>query len=175
MVVRTRAIEVLKGWEVACIDFFENTKEPLEAASKVSKVLTGLVNSHVNAWVNMNCDSLKAMTFETFMTELCKHFLDSDWEQELCRKILGCHMPANSIFYDWAEKVLDWNSLLVTAKAKLKEDTLKAQLDARMSKDLSVKCAASGTVKDSDNLFNWLQAGKVVDEDMRREDASIDA
>ena len=158
---------MLKGWEVACIDFFENTKEPPEEASKVSKVFMGLVNSHINAWINMNCAHLKAMTFKTFITELCKRFLDFDWEKELRRKILKCHMPANSIFYNWAEKVLNWNSLLVSAKAKLTEDTLKAQLDAGMSKDLSVKCAASGTVKDSDDLFDWLQVVKVVDEDMQ--------
>jgi hypothetical protein len=168
-------IEVLKAWEVACIDYFDNAKEKPAEAVKVSRVLTGLVNPRVNTWINMNRDRLKAMTFKVFMMELRKRFLDTEWEKDLRRKILGCRMPSQAIFYDWAEQVLDWNSLLVTPELKLTEEALKAQLDAGMSKDLSVKCAASGTVKEKDDLFDWLQAVKIVDEDMRREDARIDA
>jgi len=117
------------------VDYFENAREVPDEATKVSKILTGLINPHVNTWINMNRDRLKAMTFPAFMGEMRKRFLDTDWEKDLRRKILRCRMPAHAIFYDWAEQVLDWNSLLVTPELKLTEEALKAQLDAGMSKD----------------------------------------
>jgi len=119
----------------------------------------------ISDWYWTGQVTFDALSFEDFMKEVRNQWLANDWEQDVCRKVLG--MKQSGSFWEWAMKMRSWNTLLWGTSAHLDDAGLLNQLEANLEPWLSRACDDE-RIKEAD-LDKWLDKVKIVDEKKHRE------
>ena len=119
----------------------------------------------ISDWYWTGQVTFDALSFEDFMKEVRNQWLANDWEQDVCRKVLG--MKQSGSFWEWAMKMRSWNTLLWGTSAHLDDAGLLNQLKANLEPWLSRACN-NERIKEAD-LDKWLDKVKIVDEKKHRE------
>jgi len=151
---------VMRSFETKCLGYFENKDIPDER--QVHNILVGLQDSHVQDWINVDCDRFLALAFPEFMTEFCVGYLPEDWEEVTRIELLG--MTQNkSHFWDFAVQVQSKNSLLCNTPLHLDEDKLHHHIESGMNQKLVLHCRLKKSSKiEGFNL--WITEVKHIDD-----------
>jgi len=156
----------LLDWENACDDFFHGTKDPITDDKKVSKVTSGLQNSHISVYVRNNRACLHALTFPDFMGELCETFLPAGWGKDTLWKILAARMSLDQTFYNFCTDIIMSNNLLAHGPLYLTDECIKEQVFNNVTEDLHDKLEESPDELVEINklpLQKWLNAISEID------------
>ena len=129
--------EVLRQFENTCQSFFHN-KEGLEPKDYVTRIAGSLHDPLISDWYWTGQAAFDVLTFEDFMKEVRNKWLSNDWEQDICRKVLGTKQAG--AFWEWAVKVWSLNMLLRGMPAHLDDAGLLNQLEANLELWLSRAC-----------------------------------
>jgi hypothetical protein len=105
-----------------------------------------------------------ALLFSDLMVEFCELYLTPDWEEDLCRKLMGTSMNIRT-FWEYTTKVQSQNILLIRMNLHLTKDKLRHQLKVGMMNRLSKKCKAD-KVQDIVKFHKWLLEVKQIDDAM---------
>jgi hypothetical protein len=93
---------IMRKFEDCCIGYFE--QKDIEGMNQVKKILAGLRDPRVKAWLSTERDHLMTLSFGKFMEEFRKAYLDEDWE-ETTRRELSNMSQGQSSFWDFAVRV----------------------------------------------------------------------
>ena len=86
--VGTVSLEVLCQFKNMCHLFFCN-QEGLELKDFVTCIAGGLHDPLISDWYWTGQVTFDLLSFEDFMKEVCNKWLANNWEQDICRKVLG--------------------------------------------------------------------------------------
>jgi hypothetical protein len=97
----------------------------------------------IDNWIKNNQETLLAdgYTFETFTSELRKHFLNPHWESTIVRTVVNSQMTATESFSTFANRIMQGNNLLIGTTSRLDSAALRAKLEINMSGYLADKIA----------------------------------
>jgi hypothetical protein len=97
----------------------------------------------IDNWIKNNQEKLLAAdyTFDTFTSELRKHFLDPHWEASIVRTVVNSQMTATESFSTFANRIMQGNNLLIGTTSRLDSTALRAKLETNMSGYLADKIA----------------------------------
>jgi hypothetical protein len=110
---------------------------------KVRNVLLSFQDIKIDNWIKNNQERLLAegYTFETFTSELRKHFLNPHWESTIVRTVVNSQMTATESFSTFANRIMQGNNLLIGTTSRLDTTSLRAKLEINMSGYLADKIA----------------------------------
>jgi len=156
--------EIMRQFENACRSFFCN-KEGLEAKDYVTRIAGGLQDPLISDWYWTAHDMFDKLSFDDFMKEFRLKWLLNDWEQDICRRVLG--MKQVGLFWEWVVKMRSLNTLLRGTPTHLDNAALLNQLEANLEPSLSRACDDKRVSEET--LNKWLDKVKILDEKKRRE------
>jgi hypothetical protein len=156
---------VMHEFEDACIGYFEN--KDIEDDKKVKKILAGLKDTRIKDWVSTDRVRLLTLSFEDFMTEFRRAYLDEDWEETVCWE-LGAMTQGGDSFWDYAIHVQARNSLLVSTPSHLDNEKMRHRIESGMDELLACRCMHAKVNKTVD-FKGWLGEVKRIDDLMRAE------
>jgi hypothetical protein len=156
--------EVMRQFENTCRSFFHN-KEGLESKDYVAHIAGGLQDPLISDWYWTAHEMFDLLLFDDFMKEFRVKWLPNDWEQDICRRVLGTKQAGP--FWEWAVKMRSLNTLLHSTATHLDDVSLLNQLEANLEPSLSCACDDERVSKET--LDKWLDKVKILDEKKRRE------
>jgi hypothetical protein len=130
---------LLLQWEEHAIAYFDKAKTP--DADKVSSVLTCWRDSEIDNFIKMHKPRFRApeFTFDLFMAEIRKRFLDPLWQNNIMRNIVNSKMDSSESFSKFANRVIAGNNLLEGTGIRLDATNLRKTLQGNMSEFLASK------------------------------------
>jgi hypothetical protein len=131
--------KVMHEYTDACASYFEQKDIPEDR--QVHKILAGIKDIQIKDWITANCLHLQGLTFDKFIAEFRQNYLDEDWENATCHKLLTITQGSQT-FWDFAVRLQAKNSLLTSTASHLDEDKLYRWMEAWMDECLPQKCAA---------------------------------
>jgi hypothetical protein len=100
---------VLQDWQAACDDYFIH--KAIVDADKVKYILGGMRDPSIREWVNAECATLVAMSFENYMALMHSSWLEEDWEHTTRHELLSSHQ-GDKPFWQWQAEVRNLNATL---------------------------------------------------------------
>ena len=152
--------EQLWKWEMGCSQYFFH--KDIAVDDQVKRVAWGLLGPRIQQWYSVENRRLNALTFNSFMDELRRFWLPSDWASELHLKMLSS-CQGSSPFHEWVVDVQTQNSILVNNTAHMSNANLCYHFEAHMHKDLAIEYRTSD-VKDEADLCKWIEKVKRLNE-----------
>lgn len=153
---------VMMEFENACYDFFEAKSVPTE--KHVAFILPGIRDLRIRNWIATDHPTIVALTFISFMKQLCDNYLHPDWEDHVCDKILNSCLNLNKeSFWSWSQHIIKLNCLLKNTTSVFDNTTLCNQLDTHLDDGLKEHVKHSDTKKEK-TLKAWVDAVHQLDE-----------
>lgn len=135
--------------------------------NQVAKVVWGIQDPQIQNWYLGNQARIEPMDFDTFITELQRYGLPSDWEHTTCANVLGTHQGDRPL----GERVMEMqstNTLLYGTASYLSELSVRNQLEVNQNVDLMTLCQHD-FIDNVPDYNLWLEAVQHLDKKRRRE------
>jgi hypothetical protein len=127
----------------------------------------------IDNWIKNNQDKLLAdgYTFETFSSELRKHFLNPHWESTIVRTVVNSQMTSTESFSTFANRIMQGNNLLIGTTSRLDSASLRSKLEINMSGYLADKIARlrpaeKQRITDIAEFEEWLAEISTLDDEI---------
>jgi hypothetical protein len=127
----------------------------------------------IDNWIKNNQETLLAdgYTFETFTSELHKHFLNPHWESTIVRTVVNSQMTATESFSTFTNRIMQGNNLLMGTTSRLDSAALCSKLEINMSGYLADKIARlrpadKQHITDIAIFEDWLAEISTLDDEM---------
>lgn len=161
------------AYEQAAIDHFQHQK--VEAGEQVSTVLPGFQDPLFCKWITNDRIRLQKLTFEQFMAEAHKEFLDLNWEADTRQKMLSmCQGDRPVKLFFCALKTA--NTTLVNTPSHLSKEHLQEQEEVGLN--MALRARVNSQQLDITDPKTWeenvihadeaLQADQVVFQQMAK-------
>ncbi|KAG6875896.1 hypothetical protein C0992_001883 [Termitomyces sp. T32_za158] len=123
--------EVIKEFEHACLDFFDN--KDIKSEDQVKRVLVSFKDHRLRDWIPANREQLHKLSFSEFLSELKSKYLPHDWESKLRIRVLSASFdPVKQMWWDFASYIQKVNSLLFGTDSYYKPEDLRRHLEAKL-------------------------------------------
>ena len=153
---------VMMEFENACYDFFEAKSVPTE--KHIAFILPGIRDLRIRNWIAANHATIVALTFVSFMKQLCDNYLHPDWEDHVHDEILNSRLdPNKESFWSWSQHIIKLNCLLKNTTSVFDDTTLRNQLDTHLDDGLK-ECVKHSEAKKEKTLKAWVDAICRLDE-----------
>ena len=153
--------EVLHSWEMGCKQYFRI--KTITTTDQVTNVAWNLQDLHVQDWYSNDTDYLNGLSFDAFMSEVCKTWLPSDWDTTLRQHMLGSTQGSHS-FHKWAVNLQSQNTMLCSTTSHLNVKALKFHLKVHMYPNLLHKYCTCHTTHKED-FHTWLESVSLLDKE----------
>jgi hypothetical protein len=127
----------------------------------------------IDNWLKNNNDQFTAAdyTFDAFITELRKRFLNPHWESSVLRTVVNSQMTTTESFSTFANRVMQGNNLLIGTTSRLDTNSLRTKLEINMSGYLADKITRlrptdKERIDNIDVFEDWLQEIIALDEEI---------
>ena len=161
----------MRSYENACLSYFEN--KDIAEEKQVRKVLSGLQDSHLQDWVDIDHERFLALSFTDFMVEFRTGYLPEDWEEVTRIELLGMIQEDQS-FRDFAVKVQAKNSLLRHTTSYLDQEKLRHRIKSGMNQKLVLRCHLEKSSKVVE-FEKWLAEVRRIDDLVKAEKAEFES
>ncbi len=130
---------ILNEWEEYTQLFF--TKDKTNPEDQVSAVLSTFIHPFIKNWIAMNKDQFRQedYTFEVFLQDLRRNFLDPQWINRILREVIYARMTESDTFESYANHVLSGNNLLAGTENHLSKAILRDTIENHLADYLSLK------------------------------------
>jgi hypothetical protein len=78
---------VIREYVESCKGYFDN--KDVAAEKQVHRILAGIKDSHYRDWISSDRPRIQSLTFEDFIAEFKKNYLNDRWEAETRRELLA--------------------------------------------------------------------------------------
>ena len=113
------------------IQYFNSyfNKCKINNADKVKNILLSFQDIKIKNCINNNIEVLQGAdyTFDTFTSELRKHFLNPHWEHSIVRTVVNSQMTSRESFSTFANRVMEGNNLLIGTTSRLDSTALRTR------------------------------------------------
>ena len=157
------------------IQYFNSyfNKCKIDNADKVKNILLSFQDIKIKNCINNNIEVLQGAdyTFNTFTSELRKHFLNPHWEHSIVRTVVNSQITSTESFSTFANRVMEGNNLLIGTTSRLYSTALRAKLEINMSGYLADKIARlrptdKQRILDIEIFEDWLAEITLLDKEI---------
>jgi len=139
------------------------TKDRTEPQNQVTAILSSFMHPSIKNWISMNKNDFchKDYTFEMFVMDLHKNFLDPQWINQILWNVIYAHMAETESFESYANHILSGNNLLAGTENHLPKPILRDMIKNHLAEYLSLKIDSLPSSEREhmvqlDNLSDWL-------------------
>ena len=165
---------ILIEWEENTQHFF--TKDRMDPQNQVMSILSSFTHPSIKNWIAMNKDDLRNedYTFNMFIVDLHKNFLDPQWINQILRNVIYACMAENENFEAYANRVLSGNNLLAGTDNHLPKAILRDTIENHLAEYLSLKIDSLPSSEREhmvqiETLEDWLVFMRRLDDSARAE------
>ena len=165
---------ILIEWEENAQHFF--TKDRMDPQNQVTAVLSSFTHPSIKNWIAMNKNELhdEEYTFDMFIMDLRKNFLDPQWINQILRNVIYTRMAETENFESYANHVLSGNNLLAGTENHLPKPILRDTIENHLAEYLSLKIDSLPSSEcehmiQLENLDDWLIFMRRLDDSARAE------
>jgi len=117
------------------------TKDRTEPQNQVMAILSSFTHPSIKNWIAMNKDDLQHedYTFEKFIIDLHKNFLDLQWISQILQNVIYAHMAETESFKSYANRIFSGNNLLARMENHLSKPILHDTIKNHLVKYLFLK------------------------------------
>lgn len=139
---------------MACKLYFSQKKIPDE--EQVEKIAWSIQDPWVQNWYITHQRRIDEMDFLTYMEELQRVWLPTDWERTIHARVLATSQGDRN-FWDWAVELQSTNTLLFSTASHLNEDAMRNQLEASRNTELTEMCR-NDMIDEILDYHTWMEA-----------------
>ncbi|KAJ3480306.1 hypothetical protein NLI96_g8441 [Meripilus lineatus] len=154
--------EILVDWFAECENYFD--EKTIADDEKVSKVLSGLKDPLIKAWINPNRTRIKGFSWKTFQAEIKKELLPRDWVDKFRFGLANRHQDENEEFWDFANHFESMNSVLLGTEHYLEGRPFIDKITANTCEDLRIAILTKKGLKEITEFVEWRETVATMDE-----------